>query len=886
MKTSYVITKMRSFVLIAVVALSVLVPLFSQTNTAQAATCSFSLDEEKDTITERCGSGDISLKREGEARKYSRSYNGAGDIIANCKEQVTMASDTKGTHKVFYGSAEQTGASLKCGAVSLGSVSVSTTGGTGATSIRNALNDIINKDCASQANNSLKNECVSTWENVINQCVAAERNPKGGESYKASLAKCIADKKSYSESQIKNALKNIDEDIANLDKIEKCRKDGKVYSEGLDKCVEECEDGQTLNDDGKCVNSSACSIDGIGWIICPIFYFMGNLNDKAFEAIDGILTVEPELLTDKTTEDVWKSFRNIANVLFVIAFLVIIYSQMTGFGVSNYGLKRLLPKIIIAAILVNVSFYICQVAVDVSNILGSSLRSLFETIPTDVKSGGSGPTTWDGVMGAVLTVGVGVGLLAVVFLAPSVLLAFGLVLLILVARKALIILLIIVSPLALVAYLLPNTEQWAKKWWKIFSSLLLLFPIIAVVFGASELASNILMGVAQKGGEGGDQQTLLAVVALAVAAVPLFAIPALLKGSLAGAGSIGQKVAGIQDKANKRTSARLGSRRERYGNKLRAGNIKRADDIRGSQKFGSALGDANSRRRRSLAVLGGAGATRAVDNEEKDKYAKISSDAAKRNYVADRAAGDETYAKKLGGGEDLKGLVQSYAVQAQEEEFEKDAKASQVLLRNKAKGMTADGYRSHLESAITSGDLHDRVAAMNEYGSVASDEKVEGLANQMAQLGATSTDSNEKVRMQRAFASSFNDRMPINLGATDKANMQSGNFTADEATRMANTVAGGKVSSGHIGRMKFDEMTAWNKNLTSNNALLESAGSEKVASLIASIESAEKDPRLNVNFGERETTQLAIMKNELQKQFQVAAKHDQDSAASTYGPNI
>ena len=68
--------------------------------------------------------------------------------------------------------------------------------------------------------------------------------------------------------------------------------------------------------------------------------------------------------------------RDFANIIFIIGFLIIVFSQLTSFGVSNYGIKRLLPKIIIAAILVNVSFYICAIAVDLSNILGNSLRGI------------------------------------------------------------------------------------------------------------------------------------------------------------------------------------------------------------------------------------------------------------------------------------------------------------------------------------------------------------------------------------------------------------------------------------------------------------------------------------------------------------------------------
>ncbi|QQR51771.1 hypothetical protein IPF89_04465 [Candidatus Saccharibacteria bacterium] len=113
------------------------------------------------------------------------------------------------------------------------------------------------------------------------------------------------------------------------------------------------------------------------------------------------------------------------------------------------------------------------------------------------------------------------------------LLALALTVLILIGRQALIILLIVISPLAFVAYLLPNTENLFKKWYKLFSTLLLLFPIVALVFGASKLASTILSAAAN-GVSGTDAnatatKTALGVGALGVSAIPLLIVLPLLK---------------------------------------------------------------------------------------------------------------------------------------------------------------------------------------------------------------------------------------------------------------------------------------------------------------------------------------------------------------------
>jgi hypothetical protein len=295
-------------------------------------------------------------------------------------------------------------------------------------------------------------------------------------------------------------------------------------------------------------NAVACGIEGIGWIVCPVLTFLGGVADSAFETLaDNFLSVRNELVeTGGQTQDAWAVMRNVANVAFVIAFLIIIFSQLTGVGVSNYGVKKLLPRVIISAILVNLSFIICQIAVDVSNILGYSIKQVFDAMDTTLMPASQGDATGNGFGWAVLILGIiaaGVGVLLAITVPVLLasLLAVLMIVLILFARQALIVILIIVSPLAFVAYLLPNTEQWFKKWAKLFSTLLLLFPIIAVVFGASALAANII--------KGSSEETMIQIVAIGVATVPFFAVPFLLKGALDGAGKIGSTLSGLASRA-------------------------------------------------------------------------------------------------------------------------------------------------------------------------------------------------------------------------------------------------------------------------------------------------------------------------------------------------
>jgi hypothetical protein len=257
------------------------------------------------------------------------------------------------------------------------------------------------------------------------------------------------------------------------------------------------------------------------------------------------------------TLDAWSAMRSIANVAFVIVFLIIIFSQITSVGITNYGIKKLLPRLIIAAILVNISYYICQIAVDISNILGYSLQSFLAGLAPNAANPGLGAGLgsghdWTSIAGGIIAVGAGVAIAwaSLAVLIPALLaaiVALIMILFILTARQALIILLIVISPLAFVAFLLPNTSDWFKKWQKAFTAMLMLFPIVALVFGASTLASSILTNVFDTSSSN-DYPSLGKIVAAVILVVPLFVVPGLLKKSLDGVGSIGTKINGWGDK--------------------------------------------------------------------------------------------------------------------------------------------------------------------------------------------------------------------------------------------------------------------------------------------------------------------------------------------------
>ncbi|MDB5177173.1 MAG: rane protein of unknown function [Candidatus Saccharibacteria bacterium] len=269
--------------------------------------------------------------------------------------------------------------------------------------------------------------------------------------------------------------------------------------------------------------SVSCAVEKIGWIVCPVIESAAKISDKAFEILgDNFLRVDPELVKDDSGTKVgWEVARNLANIMFIIAFLIIIMSQVTGRGLNNYGIKKMLPRLIIAAIAVNVSYYICQLAVDLTNILGYEIQNALAQIANTV-----GPSVFGSVAnysdteqatsavfqdGALMTVIVTGALAAgtvvffmlptIIALVPLILITVMTIIIILLLRKALIVLLIVISPIAFVLYLLPNTEKYFSKWMSMFGKLLMVFPIVGMLFGAGQLASTIILVAGSDGNQ-------------------------------------------------------------------------------------------------------------------------------------------------------------------------------------------------------------------------------------------------------------------------------------------------------------------------------------------------------------------------------------------------
>ena len=300
----------------------------------------------------------------------------------------------------------------------------------------------------------------------------------------------------------------------------------------------------------------------LGWSICPAINVAISFADGAWSIFEFLLINNP-LDGSGTYYDSWTKVRDLANAILVVIFLGIVISQVSNIGISNYGIKKMLPRLVIVAVAINISYYLMQVIVDIANITGKSIDGIFSGFESysGLKAANGWSVLFDSILLSATVAGsVGVTLAAGAVLGwPAIILFLGAMiipaiigiiagLLALQVRSMLIPILAIFSPVALVAWVLPNTQKLFDKWKSMFTGLVFLYPLASIYYGGLKFAASITL----TSGESISIQRLMALAALFIGTF-MVAVIAIKSNSI-----MGKIVGGIGGFANKLGVSRLG----------------------------------------------------------------------------------------------------------------------------------------------------------------------------------------------------------------------------------------------------------------------------------------------------------------------------------------
>lgn len=198
----------------------------------------------------------------------------------------------------------------------------------------------------------------------------------------------------------------------------------------------------------------------------------------------------------------WFMIRDLANMFFVIMLLVIAFG--TILGLEQYEWKKTLAKLILAAILINFSKLIAQVIIDGAHVFtitflnaiaataGGNLINMFslDDLLKILPDGSNNPES--------LRLDIFAASLMVLFFSIVTMLTMGAYLVVLIARMVVLWTLVILSPLAYLLSVLPQTKSYAQEYWNEFTNYVIVAPLMVFFlwlafasFGAGNIAQQI-----------------------------------------------------------------------------------------------------------------------------------------------------------------------------------------------------------------------------------------------------------------------------------------------------------------------------------------------------------------------------------------------------------
>lgn len=246
------------------------------------------------------------------------------------------------------------------------------------------------------------------------------------------------------------------------------------------------------------------------WIACPITVAANEAILKIEGLVTGMLATDVDNIFGSSTAagtlnqsgeakayyQAWNSFRILAIAVIIILAVLMVVSEATGLGFFDaYAIRKLLPRLLIAAIIIALSWWLLKFMVqffnNISVWLGGALAYPFTAGDNPILDKESSPWSIVGnyavIIGAILALGPW-GILSYV---GTVFLAMLAALVTLTIRKILMVLAIVMAPLFIAFYIAPNTQKLGKFWWSGFLGLNMMMLIFILIMVAGRITSKL-----------------------------------------------------------------------------------------------------------------------------------------------------------------------------------------------------------------------------------------------------------------------------------------------------------------------------------------------------------------------------------------------------------
>lgn len=225
------------------------------------------------------------------------------------------------------------------------------------------------------------------------------------------------------------------------------------------------------------INAGDVAIKAVTGIVATYIYAVGQLAVGVIGIAIGLFQYTNFVNATIVTVG-WNLVRDITNMVFVIMFLVMAF--YTVLGKDEYSARKFLVRLVIAAVAVNFSRTIAGLIIDFSQVVMLTFVNGFQAVAGGNFVSAFGMTSWLQTSGVVDSTKNLAQYILGAILATVMLFTILSMVVMLVARIVMLWILVILSPFAFVASVLPGKiGKEAGKWWDLFINYNMAGPVLA-----------------------------------------------------------------------------------------------------------------------------------------------------------------------------------------------------------------------------------------------------------------------------------------------------------------------------------------------------------------------------------------------------------------------
>lgn len=281
------------------------------------------------------------------------------------------------------------------------------------------------------------------------------------------------------------------------------RNNAEAYGRWLQEHADAPGDNDGTNGGGE--TEPSCESEGGpgAWFMCWVIEAIDRFISILDRQIQSLLYIDKDVYDNDTIDEAWGTMRNLALLILVPMMMFMVIGTALNFGPFDpYTVKKALPRMFVAVIFIVLSLPVTQFGIQLSNAVGQGLGNIIiSASPQDVRYLSDVFSEADGNSQETLgwiTIVAGIGGWAIG--AAGALISFGLVAIVglligfctLVLRQVLLILLIVIAPLAILAWIFPGNDKLWGLWKGTFIAMLLMYPIIAMLLASGKFVAGIL----------------------------------------------------------------------------------------------------------------------------------------------------------------------------------------------------------------------------------------------------------------------------------------------------------------------------------------------------------------------------------------------------------